>query len=679
MTIEIIIVAIGALVIGFLAASLISRQKLAAAVVDLKLAQSNSEQITQKFATLEAEHIGLGKQHRTLELSNNTVLAEQSALSKMHSDLEQQNKQSVEKLSLEMANRHQAETDKQAAVTELVENKKAQESLNARLTECQAQLDAERNNVTAEKERNADLDKFAKGEQVKAQETEIKYQEQKTQLEALQTKHDELSEKYNLISKQHSELKTALEERNSSHSHLNTQLTSLQDKFDTLQTKYNEASNAYTELKTALEERNNSHAQQNEQLKTLQDKLDSLQEKHTAISNEHTELKTSLGEREKNHLQQIEQFEQQKIALTNEFTNLANKIFEEKNRSFTDTNKVSIDAMLQPFKEQIDGFQKRVNDIHDASIKGNEGISNQIKNVLDIGLKMSKEATNLASALKGDSQQRGAWGEAQLERTLEMSGLVEKTHFEKQSAFKDLDGNQKKTDYLIKLPDNKHMIIDSKVSLVAYDKAISAETPELQNLALVEHVNAVKKHIDDLASKDYTNLVGVHSPSFVLMFMPIEPAYIDALKSNKDLFSYGYSKNIVLVSHTTLIPILRTVANLWMMHSSNTEAREISEKAAEIYNQVCTVAERLQKLGNTLNTVKNQYNETVTSLVGQQGLHGKVERFNKLSNKVSKSMPAIQPQHIDFETERLLLAAEPIIEENTNNHSNTTDLIEEAN
>jgi DNA recombination protein RmuC len=172
----------------------------------------------------------------------------------------------------------------------------------------------------------------------------------------------------------------------------------------------------------------------------------------------------------------------------------------------------------------------------------------------------------------------------------------------------------------------------------------------------------VRKHIDDLASKDYTNLVGMRSPSFVLMFMPIEPAYIEALKNNKDLFEYGYKKGIVLVSHTTLIPILRTVSNLWMIERSNAEAREISEKAGDIYNSVCTVAERLSKLGGTLSTVSNHYNNTVKALAGQQGLYGKVDRFSQLSAKVSKSLPHLEATHVDFETERLALIVEPIEE-----------------
>lgn len=154
----------------------------------------------------------------------------------------------------------------------------------------------------------------------------------------------------------------------------------------------------------------------------------------------------------------------------------------------------------------------------------------------------------------------------------------------------------------------------------------------------------------------------MRSPSFVLMFMPIEPAYIEALKNNKDLFEYGYKKGIVLVSHTTLIPILRTVSNLWMIERSNAEAREISEKAGDIYNSVCTVAERLSKLGGTLSTVSNHYNNTVKALAGQQGLYGKVDRFSQLSAKVSKSLPHLEATHVDFETERLALIVEPIEE-----------------
>jgi len=409
------------------------------------------------------------------------------------------------------------------------------------------------------------------------------------------------------------------------------------------------------ELRTRFSE---TREELSEQLAAFQQ----LQERYQSLSNEHTELKTTLDSKEKHFQEQLQQLNDTRQSLTKEFENLANKIFEEKGKTFTQTSQSSIDHLLKPFREQISEFQKRVNEVHDASTKEATNLNAEIRKVLDVGLAMSKEANNLTSALKGDSQQRGAWGEAQLRRTLEMSGLVEDAHYEVQSSFKDKEGKRKQTDYLIKLPDGKQIIIDSKVSLNAYDEAVSAESPESYQLAMTRHVKAVRQHIDDLASKDYTNLVGIRSPSFVLMFMPIEPAYIEALKANKDLFEYGYKKNIVLVSHTTLIPILRTVSNLWMMERSNAEAREISEKAGDIYNQVCTVAERLSKLGNTLNTVSNQYNGAVTALAGKQGLIGKVERFGQLSAKVSKSLPDLEPIHVDHETERLSLIVEEIPE-----------------
>jgi len=362
--------------------------------------------------------------------------------------------------------------------------------------------------------------------------------------------------------------------------------------------------------------------------------------------------------------QRIQHFEANRKQLKIEFENLANKILDDKARSFDKTNKDSLEALLKPFREQVEGFQKRINDVHSESIKGNTLLESEIKKVLEVGLKMGSDAKNLTEALKGDSQKRGSWGETQLEKTLQMSGLIEFDHYEKQTAMQDAEGRRKQTDFLIKLPDNKHIIIDSKVSLAAYDRAVGAENDEQLERALNEHVKAVKRHIDDLQSKDYTNIAGIRSPSFVLMFMPIEPAYIEALKYEKDLFAYGYERGIVLVSHTTLIPILTTVANLWSMERSTREARELGDKAGDIYNQVRKVAQRLAKIGGSLHAATNHYNDTVKALSGRQGLRGKVERFAEMSSKVTQAIPEIEPMHNDLQGESLELLAEPLDPEN---------------
>ncbi len=374
-------------------------------------------------------------------------------------------------------------------------------------------------------------------------------------------------------------------------------------------------------------------------------------------------LQMELTQERKLVEQKIEQFEANRKQLKLEFENLANKILEDKSRSFDLTNKKSIESLLKPFREQVEGFQKRINDVHSESIKGNAALESEIKKVLEVGLKMGSDAQNLTEVLKGDSQKRGSWGETQLEKTLQISGLIEHDHYEKQTSMQDAEGRRKQTDFLIKLPDEKHIIIDSKVSLAAYDRAVAAESDEQLERALSEHIRAVKRHIDDLAGKDYTNIAGIRSPSFVLMFMPIEPAYIEALKHEKDLFSYGYERNIVLVSHTTLIPILRTVANLWSMERSTREARELGDKAGDIYNQVRKVAERLARIGGSLGAATNHYNETVRALSGRQGLRGKVERFAEMSSKVTQAIPEIEPLHNDLQSESLELLAEPLVPE----------------
>jgi len=373
-------------------------------------------------------------------------------------------------------------------------------------------------------------------------------------------------------------------------------------------------------------------------------------------------LQLELAGERKMMQQQIEQFETSRKQLKVEFENLANRVLDDKTRAFDQTNKSALEALLKPFREQVEGFQKRVNEVHGESLKGNTRLESEIRKVLEIGLQMSGEAKNLTEALKGDSQRRGSWGETQLEKTLQLAGLIEDAHYEKQTSMYDAEGRRKQTDFLIKLPDDKHIVIDSKVSLAAYDRAVGAETEEQQQRALGEHVRAVKTHIDSLHSKDYTNLIGIRSPSFVLMFMPIEPAYIEALKFEKDLFSYGYDKNIVLVSHTTLIPILRTVANLWAMERSTREARELGDKAGDIYNQVRRVAQRLDRLGGSLNAAVNHYNEALTSVSGRQGLYGKVERFAEMSSKVTESLPELEPLTADAQRERLELMAQPLAE-----------------
>jgi len=427
----------------------------------------------------------------------------------------------------------------------------------------------------------------------------------------------------------------------------------LTDVNDELKAELGEARSHIRGLEVQLEQGRAQLREAIVQLRATTGEMTQINHKYHALQNQHTRLATEHRERQDRHEEQVQLLNEARDNLKREFENLANRIFEDKGKSFTTTSRESLEAMLKPFREQITGFQSRINEVHSESLRGHTALEKELQKVLEVGLEMNNQATNLTSALKGDKKTAGNWGEAQLQRTLELAGLQAGEHYDAQASFKDEHGKRKLPDFVVRLPDGKNLVIDSKVSLVDYDRAVSADSDEERTLALNAHGQAVRNHIDDLASKDYVNLPGIGSPDFVLMFMPIEPAYIEAMKHNKDLFNYGYTKGVIMVSHTTLMPILRTVANLWMIEQSNNEAREISSRAGEIYNQVCLVAERLSKLGNTLKAANNHYNDAVRGLAGQQGLYGKVERFQQLSTKANKEMVALEPIHADIENDRL--------------------------
>ncbi|WP_112084056.1 DNA recombination protein RmuC [Haemophilus influenzae] len=448
--------------------------------------------------------------------------------------------------------------------------------------------------------------------------------------------------------------------RQQKYTHLHQELSKTTQDYNQLASKFDELSSIRNQfeqqiIKVQTENQGLQYrlTERDEQIHHLTQERQNLTEKLTALSQEFTGLQTTLAEKEKHFSEQQQNFEQSKQQLGVEFQNLANRILDEKSRSFSQSNQTALETLLKPFREQIEGFQKRVNEIHSESVKGNAGLEAEIKKVLEIGLNMSQEASNLTSALKGEKKTLGNWGEVQLERALQLAGLEENMHYRAQAHFKDEQGGRNYPDFVLNLPDEKHLIIDSKMSLVAYESAVNSEDDFERERLLKEHISALKSHINDLNKKDYSNLIGMRSPNFVLMFIAVEPAYIEALKADPALFNYGYERNVIMVSHTTLMPILRTVANLWRIERGNAEAKEIAEKAGEIYNQICLVAERLSKLGNTLSTVSNQYNSTVTALVGQQGLVGKVERFKTLSAKANKTMPDVDLLNNQLDLARL--------------------------
>jgi len=352
-------------------------------------------------------------------------------------------------------------------------------------------------------------------------------------------------------------------------------------------------------------------------------------------------LETQLEERQKGFEQQLSQFEEQKQALKKEFEVLANKVFEEKGKSFEEQNRTQIDAVLKPFRAQIDGFQKRVNEVHSESLKGTTHLEAQIKQVLDVGLRMSDEAKSLAQALKGDKKAQGNWGEIQVQQLLEMAGLQEGREYDREANFKSEDGKNQRPDFVINLPNDKHIIVDSKISLNSYVQAVAAETDEERAVHMRAHVDALRVHVKSLADKNYPALKGINSPEYVFMFIGNEPAYLAAADAEPALFQEAYRKGIAIVTPNTLLSSLRIVAHLWSIDKQNNHTRALADQAGKVYDKLRVFIGKMEKLGNQINTVHKSYDESWNTLTAGQGnLTRQVDKFVEMGVTVKERLPA---------------------------------------
>jgi DNA recombination protein RmuC len=396
----------------------------------------------------------------------------------------------------------------------------------------------------------------------------------------------------------------------------------------------------FTKLKfekehSALEERNSFLNERlndaTEDLKTIQLEKEALIAAKTRLA---TELKNSENEMQNNK----EELNKIQEKFTKEFENLANKILEEKSTKFTEQNKLNITSILNPLKEKIEGFEKKVSESQKESIGMHSALKEQLNNLKDLNLQMSKEAINLTKALKGDSKAQGDWGETQLEILLEKANLAKNIHFTTQGGYRDEDGRLKKPDFIINLPDKRHLIVDSKVSLTNYEAYFNAEDEEQKNFHLKRHIESIRKHIKELSEKKYETLYEINTPDYVLMFVPIEPAYLLALNNNNQLYLEALDKNVVLVSTSTLLATLSTVSSMWRQENQKNNVLEIANQAGRLYDQFVNLTDDLIKVGTQLKTVQGSYDTSMKKLTGKGNLVKKVEKIRELGAKTSKIM-----------------------------------------
>ncbi len=404
-----------------------------------------------------------------------------------------------------------------------------------------------------------------------------------------------------------------------------------------------------------LEQKLQMAVQQIEELKnerlhekvSFEKKLENLQVDNEILRENKVELSIMLSRKESDfdHLWERHKEQKNEVAelqekFTTEFENLANKILEEKSLKFTEQNKVNIASILSPLQEKILHFEKKVDDTHKQSIDYHAALREQIRGLSDINAQMSKETINLTKALKGDSKVQGNWGELILERVLIKSGLEKGREYEVQQSFTTESGSKLMPDIVINLPDGKKMIVDSKVSLTAYERFSNEEDEQEQANFLKMHVQSIRRHIDQLASKNYQDLYKMESPDFVLLFIPIEIAFALALKEDSNLYSSAFEKNIIIVTPTTLLATLRTIDSMWTNQKQQENAMEIARQAGALYDKFVGFVTNLTNLGKRLDDSKSEYDSAMNKLhEGKGNLITSVEKLRKMGAKAKKELP----------------------------------------
>lgn len=371
-----------------------------------------------------------------------------------------------------------------------------------------------------------------------------------------------------------------------------------------------------------------------------QQRAETLSEELGQLKVELREQQVTLDKERRSASEKLELLEKNRDALKQEFENLANRIFDQKSERFSQQSKTSLDSLLNPFRDQLQDFRKRVEDVYTTETRDRQALRSEIKSLQELNRQITEEAANLTRALKGDKKIQGNWGELILERVLERSGLRKGVEYETQGSYRDEDNQLLRPDVIVHLPDQRNLVIDSKVSLVAYQQWVTADQEEERAAALKQHVEAVRNHIRALSEKDYSQLNGLHSPDFVLLFMPIEPAFVAAFQQDENLFAEAFERKIIVVTPTTLLATLRTIENIWRYERQSQNARRIADRAGAVYDKLRVFVEAMEKLGSQLHTAQGTYDNAMNTLTrGRGNLISQANRFVELGVRVKKELP----------------------------------------
>ena len=389
--------------------------------------------------------------------------------------------------------------------------------------------------------------------------------------------------------------------------------------------------------KSLFEDRNLSFQKEREEL--LQ-QIQQLRTENGAQSQQLARSEADFGNLQEKLESQKSEMEKLQQKFTTEFENIAAKILKQNTVEFSVANQKSMTELMLPLKEKIQVFEKKVEDTYEKGLKDQTDLKAELKKLHDLNLKISDEANNLTKALKGDVKKQGNWGEVILERILERSGLTEGREYEKQESVLSEAGQRFQPDVVIHLPDQKHIVVDSKVSLVAYERLVNAENEKDRPAFVKEHLLSVRNHIKILSEKHYQNSPNFNSPDFVLLFVPIESSFSIAVQEDQDLFSYAWDNKVVIVSPSTLLATLRTIASIWQQENQTRNALEIARQSGALYDKFVAFISDMEAIGKSLESTRKTYDQATNKLYSGSGnLVGRAEKIRKLGAKTTKELP----------------------------------------
>jgi DNA recombination protein RmuC len=361
---------------------------------------------------------------------------------------------------------------------------------------------------------------------------------------------------------------------------------------------------------------------------------------YQAAREENARLLAALNLERKQAEEKLKLLAEAKETLAEQFQNLANRIFEEKGEKLMQQNAANLDTLLRPLGDRLKEFQVRVEETYDKESKQRFSLQSEIQKLVEANARMSVDALNLTNALKGDSKTQGAWGEVVLERVLEASGLQKGREYDVQVTLEDSAGGRLRPDVIIRLPESKHVVVDAKVSLTAYEAYCSAEDEPSRKRELARHVESLRTHVRSLAEKNYQSLYGIRTPDFVLMFVPVEPAFLLALREKPEIFEDAFGRNVMIVSPTTLLISLRTIASIWRYEYQNRNAQELVRQCTALYDKFVGFVADVEEIGKRLGAAQRSYDDAYGKLASGRGnLIRQAERIRELGLKPSKALP----------------------------------------